>query len=86
MKAWTVRSINDVLEYFGYLRNKWQILKLYINLNKKSKTRQITLALTTVYIGRKFRTNTIRDPTNQISDAVFIGITISLVNIAWTCT
>ena len=62
----------------------WSYLRIWSKHQKHS--RQITWALTTVYIGRKFRTNTIWDSTHQISDAIFIGITVAFIECAWTCT
>ena len=97
MMFWNVLDIYSMESYLSikYWYPSYQIAKCQFHkfwsykqiwTKLKNHSRQITLALTTVYIGRKFRTNTIWDSTNQIPDAVFISITISLVNIAWTCT
>ena len=80
MMFWNILDIYTIKSYF---RNKYWYLPYQI-----AKCQFCTFALTstTVYIGRIFRTNTIWDSTNQISNAIIIGITISLFIIAWTCT
>ena len=80
MMFWNILDIYTIKSYF---RNKYWYLPYQI---AKCKFCTFALTSTTVYVGRIFRTNTIWDSTNQISNAVFISITISLVNIAWTCT
>ena len=97
MMFWNILDIYSMESYLSikYWYSSYQIAKCQFHkfwsykqiwTKLKNHSRQITLALTTVYIGWKFRTNTIWDSTNQISNTVFIGITISLIHIAWTCT